>query len=55
MINAEPKVTEVAQMSNINIITCGGKNTEADQGTLDQPTVIRVALPNLPYNYEQQK
>lgn len=40
LINVEPMVTEVAQLSNINIVTHGGKNIGVDQGAPNQPTII---------------
>lgn len=40
MINVEARIIEEAPLSNINIVTRGGKKTRVDQGTPNKPTII---------------
>lgn len=55
LINVELWEPELALMSNVNIVTQGGKRTRADSRANKKPVLIKSASPKFSYESNQQK
>lgn len=55
LINVEPRIYDTLLVTNINIVTRGGKKTGEDRGMVDPPLIVKVVSTKKSYKAMQKK